>query len=159
MRYVHHWRSSSVEDALRTSPPPTPPIVTLASPKKLAWNLLQNQPDTPTRNLLEHAQDAEHHTNLTRAGLDAIREQYPHDWNAWRAAILEQPPSPLRRFVSGLERDRDAVTNALTLTYSNGPAERHVNRLKLIKRTMYGRAGFELLRKKVLYQPATTPPS
>ena len=159
MRYVQHWRSSSVEDALPTNPPPTPPIVSLPSPKKLAWDLLQNQPDPTTSALLEHVREAEHHTNLARAGLDAIKDQNPHAWNAWRAAILEQPPSPLRRFVSGLERDRDAVTNALTLPYSNGPTEGNVNRLKLIKRTMYGRAGFELLRKKVLYQPARAPPN
>ena len=161
MRYVQHWRHD--DDATHDTSPGQavqlpPPIVTLPSPKKLAWNLLQNEPDTTTRALLEHVSDAEHHTNLARAGLDAIRAHNPHAWNAWTPAMLEQPNSPLRRFVTGLQRDRDAINNALTLTYSNGPTEGNVNRLKLIKRTMYGRAGFELLRKKVLYQPARAPP-
>lgn len=157
MRYVHHWRSSDDGDR----PGPTPPdaaIVVLASPKKLAWNLLQDEPDTTTRALLEHVPDAEHHTNLARAGLDAIKQHNPHAWHAWRNAILEQPNTPLRSFVTGLQRDHDAIDNALTLKYSNGPTEGNVNRLKLIKRTMYGRASFALLRKKVLYQPARAPP-
>jgi len=161
MRYVQHWRHD--DDATHDTSPGQavqlpPPIVTLPSPKKLAWNLLQNESDATTRALLEHVSDALHHTNLARAGLDAIKQHNPHAWNAWTAAMLEQPNNPLRRFVTGLQRDRDAINNALTLTYSNGPTEGNVNRLKLIKRTMYGRAGFELLRKKVLYQPARAPP-
>jgi len=156
-RYLNQWRDSS-DDAPHSSPPATPPIVTLPSPKKLAWNLLHNEPDTTTRALLEHVGDAEHHTNLARAGLDAIKQHNPHAWNAWREAILDQPNSPLRRFVTGLQRDHGGIHNALTLTYSNGPTEGNVNRLKLIKRTMYGRAGFELLRKKVLHQDARAPP-
>lgn len=156
-RYLHHWRNSS-EDAPNASPPTTPPIVILPSPRKLAWNLLHNESDTTTRALLEHVSEAEHHTNLARAGLDAIKQHNPHAWNAWTAAMLEQPNNPLRRFVTGLQRDHDSIDNALTLTYSNGPTKGNVNRLKLIKRTMYGRASFELLRKKVLYQDARAPP-
>jgi transposase len=155
-RHLQHWRGS--EDAPHGCPSISPPIVTLPSPRKLAWNLLHNESDATTRALLEHVPDAEHHTNLTLAGLDAIKHHNPHAWNAWTAAILEQPNSPLRRFVTGLNRDHHAITNALTLTYSNGPTEGNVNRLKLIKRTMYGRASFELLRKKVLYQSARAPP-
>ena len=132
--------------------------MTLPSPRKLAWNLLHDESDTTTQTLLRHVSDAQHHTNLARAGLDAIKQHNPHAWNAWTAAMLEQSNNPLRRFVTGLNRDRDAITNALTLTYSNEPTEGNVNRLKLIKRTMYGRAGFELLRKKVLYQSARAPP-
>ncbi len=161
MRYVQHWRHDD-DETHDTSPGQgvqlSPPIVTLPSPRKLAWNLLQNDSDATTRALLEHVSDAEHHTNLARAGLDAIKQHNPHAWNAWTAAMLEQPNNPLRRFVTGLERDHDAINNALTLSYSNGPTEGNVNRLKLIKRSMYGRAGFELLRKKVLYQPARAPP-
>ena len=155
MRYVQHWRH---DDDATPDTTPAPPTVILPSSKKLAWNLLQNESDTTTSALLQHVSDAQHYTNLARAGLEAIKQHNPHAWNAWTAAMLEQPNNPLRRFVTGLERDRDAITNALTLTYSNLPTEGNVNRLKLIKRSMYGRAGFELLRKKVLYQPARAPP-
>jgi len=58
--------------------------------------------------------------------------------------------SELRSRASGLRGDWDAVAAALTYSHSNGPVEGHVNRLKLIKRQMYGRAGLDLLRARVL---------
>ncbi|MDQ3521342.1 MAG: ISL3 family transposase, partial [Gemmatimonadota bacterium] len=51
-------------------------------------------------------------------------------------------------FAIGLRRERPAVEAALSLPYSNGQTEGQVNRLKLIKRSMCGRAGFELLRRR-----------
>lgn len=56
----------------------------------------------------------------------------------------------LYRFVRGLDTDHAAVRNGLTLPYSSGAVEGHVNRIKMIKRQMYGRAGFDLLRKRIL---------
>jgi transposase len=56
----------------------------------------------------------------------------------------------LVEFARGIVRDQDAVAAALRYAWSNGLTEGHVNRLKLIKRTAYGRASFELLRKRVL---------
>ena len=55
-------------------------------------------------------------------------------------------------FASKLQRDLQAVSAALTLTWSQGQVEGQVHRLKLIKRQMYGRAGFDLLRLRVLHQ-------
>lgn len=52
----------------------------------------------------------------------------------------------------GIERDRSAVEAALRLTWSQGPVEGHVNRLKTLKRQMYGKAGFTLLRQRVLHR-------
>jgi transposase len=49
-----------------------------------------------------------------------------------------------------LRRDHQAVSNGLTLPYSSGPVEGNINRIKMLKRQMYGRAGFALLRKRVL---------
>ncbi|MFJ6564394.1 hypothetical protein ACIQMV_31940 [Streptomyces sp. NPDC091412] len=49
-----------------------------------------------------------------------------------------------------LERDLDAVTAGLTLPWNSGVVEGHVNRIKMLKRQMFGHAGFELLRKRVL---------
>jgi transposase len=50
----------------------------------------------------------------------------------------------------GLKRDYQAVLNGLTLPYSSGKVEGNVNRIKMLKRQMYGRARFDLLRKRVL---------
>jgi len=57
----------------------------------------------------------------------------------------------LCRFAGSPQSDYQAVKNALVYAWSNGQVEGQVNRLKLIKRTMYGRAGFDLLRRKVLW--------
>jgi transposase len=56
----------------------------------------------------------------------------------------------ISKFVRQLKRDREAVENAVAQRWSNGPVEGHINRLKTVKRQMYGRAGFELLRSRIL---------
>jgi transposase len=53
-------------------------------------------------------------------------------------------------FVRGLRKDLSAVVAGLTLPYSNGPIEGTNTKVKLLRREMYGRAGFALLRKRVL---------
>lgn len=65
------------------------------------------------------------------------------------AARLSDIPA-LTTFAAGLERDGTAVRAALTTSWSNGQAEGQISRLKILKRTMYGRAGFPLLRRRVL---------
>jgi transposase len=57
----------------------------------------------------------------------------------------------LRRFAEGIRRAEAAVRAAVTEPWSNGPVEGHVNRLKLIKRQMFGRAGLSLLRARVIH--------
>ena len=57
----------------------------------------------------------------------------------------------LKDFVAGLRRDLKAVQAALELPWTTSPAEGQINRLKLLKRSMYGRAGFKLLRARVLH--------
>jgi transposase len=57
----------------------------------------------------------------------------------------------LGSFVTSLRRDLDAVQAALELPWTTSPAEGQINRLKMLKRTMYGRAGFRLLRSRVLH--------
>ena len=56
----------------------------------------------------------------------------------------------LKKFANGLLRDIKSVENAIRLQWSNGTVEGHVNRIKSIKRQMYGRASFELLKRKVI---------
>ena len=70
--------------------------------------------------------------------------------DGWLVQAEEQEVAELRSFAHGLRKDYDAVKAGLTLSWSQGPVEGHVNKLKLLKRQMYGRAGFPLLRKRVL---------
>lgn len=58
---------------------------------------------------------------------------------------------PLAAFARNLRRDHDAVRNGLTLPHSSGPVEGAINRLKMLKRQMFGRANLDLLRKRVLH--------
>ncbi|TMD60954.1 MAG: transposase [Chloroflexi bacterium] len=57
----------------------------------------------------------------------------------------------LQSFASGIEKDKEAVKAGVTWSINNGMVEGHVTKLKLIKRQGYGRAGFPLLRKRVLH--------
>ncbi len=59
----------------------------------------------------------------------------------------------LGRFVRTVKQDLSAVESAVTESWSNGPVEGQINRLKALKRQMYGRAGVELLRARVLPLP------
>ena len=70
--------------------------------------------------------------------------------DSWIAGVEADDQPDLHRFVNGLRRDEAAVRNGLTLPHSSGAVEGSVNRIKMIKRQMYGRAGFALLRKRVL---------
>jgi transposase len=69
---------------------------------------------------------------------------------ALKAWIDAARGSALDSFVTGIERDKAAVVAAIATPWSTSPAEGQINRLKAIKRSMYGRAGFELLRQRVL---------
>jgi transposase len=68
----------------------------------------------------------------------------------WIAAVEADDQPDLHSFARGLKHDHGAVLNGLTLTWSSGIVEGNVNRIKMIKRQMYGRATFGLLRKRVL---------
>ena len=59
--------------------------------------------------------------------------------------------TPLKEFAAGLRRDITAIQAALDLPSTTSPVEGQINRLKMLKRTMYGRAGFQLLRARVLH--------
>jgi len=67
------------------------------------------------------------------------------------AVLADASSTPLAEFAASLRRDLAAVQAALDLPWTTSPAEGQINRLKMLKRTMYGRAGFQLLRARVLH--------
>jgi transposase len=81
---------------------------------------------------------------------DLVRRQSAMPLSTWLAKAKASCPE-LRGFAAGVRQDEAAVAAGLSEAWSNGPVEGHVNRLKLIKRQMYGRAGFELLRARVRF--------
>ncbi|MGW2370704.1 ISL3 family transposase [Streptomyces sp. NPDC001667] len=68
----------------------------------------------------------------------------------WITDAEQDTLAPLASFARNLRRDFDAVCNGLSLPYSSGAVEGNINRLKMLKRQMFGRAGLDLLRKRVL---------
>jgi transposase len=114
-----------------------------------------------------------------QAQLQAIRARCPHinalaghvtafaemmtartasrDLEAWLAAVEADDQAGLRSFTIGIRNDMQAVTNGLTPHCNSGRVEGTINKMikrKMIKRQMYGRAGFDLLRKRVILHPA-----
>jgi transposase len=79
-----------------------------------------------------------------------LRQRLPDYLAPFLQLCAQSSISDFRNFGEGLERDLATVTAALATSFSNRPTEGHVNRLKLLKRAMYGRASFDLLRIRVL---------
>ena len=84
------------------------------------------------------------HQHLTNRHVDKLEP--------WLAEALDSNLEELKNFARGLRQDYEAVKLAFTLPWSNGQVEGQVNRLKMLKRQMYGRAGFKLLRRRILFR-------
>jgi transposase len=85
--------------------------------------------------------------DLAREFVRIIRLRDSAAWPSWKDCAKS---SPLGSFAKHLCHDEAALLAALQQPWSNGPVEGHVHRLKLIKRSMYGRAKFDLLRLRVV---------
>jgi transposase len=121
-----------------------------ASPRKVTWLLLKEPEEA--RHFLEELYRRSPQiatiASLAREFFRIVRERDTTAWPAWRDAAAV---SPFVNFTQHLCRDEAAFLAALQQPWSNGPVEGHIHRLKLIKRSMYGRAKFDLLRVRVLH--------
>jgi transposase len=97
--------------------------------------------------LLARSPDLAGLVDLARRFSAMVRRQQAESLGGWLAAAKD---SALTGFADGIRRDLYAVRSVLALPWSTGPVEGQISRLKTIKRTMCGRAGFELLRRRVL---------
>jgi transposase len=84
---------------------------------------------------------------LVQAFAAMIRQHEVDALDPWIGAARQ---SALRTFAESIQRDRAAIKAALTMPWSTGPVEGQINKLKLVKRQMYGRANFDLLRQRVI---------
>lgn len=80
-----------------------------------------------------------------------VRERQADRLDDWLERVGRSGLGRLQSFADGIRRDYSAVRAALSMDYSNGVVEGNINRVKYLKRQMYGRAKFDLLRKRVLY--------
>ncbi len=81
-----------------------------------------------------------------------LRDRRGEELDQWLSSAFHSDIPELRAFVKKLRQDQQAVQVGFILTWKNGMVEGHVNRLKFLKRSMYGRANFDLLRLRVLHR-------
>jgi transposase len=117
--------------------------------EKVAWMMLKTTPRrSPFLKALYRASAGlKFLARAAKSFFEMIRKRDASRWPAWLQMALR---SPLASFARRLQRDEKAVAEALRLPWSNGMVEGQIHRLKLIKRQMYGRASFDLLRLRVL---------
>ena len=159
----HQWRTRSPLLSATPAGSRRPPA--LPSPPQLAWLLVQppaalSEPDTALVARVEQDRGAARVAELARRFTALVRacgvSQKPDPEAAraglatWLADARKSGVRAVETFAAGLEQDGAAIQAALTTPWSSGQAEGQITRLKLIKRQMYGRASFDLLRRRVL---------
>lgn len=148
-RFTAPWRKLR-RGTPRSSVPPLPP------PRRVLWWLL-GDPEKLTAEQFAFTHRLREGCPVVRAAVDhveefrrIVRERRGEALEPWVRATQASGITELQTFCRGIREDWEAVVAGITQPWSNGPTEGHVNRLKLIKRQMYGRAGFGLLRARVL---------
>ena len=111
---------------------------------------LDEEEKLKVKQVTEHCPELAALAGHITAFAEMLTSRHGERLDAWIADADASGLPDLRSFVTGLKRDHDAVRNGLTLPWNSGAVEGNVNRIKMIKRQMYGRAGFPLLRKRVL---------
>src|SRR2546423_9415436 len=133
------------------------PLLALSA-QQTTWLFFRKQDDRTKeeqeslRQLRQASPHIETAYRLVEKFLQMVRERTGEQLDGWLAFVEASHLKAFQSFVTGVLQDKDAVLAGLTLPWSNGPLEGNVNRLKLIKRSMYGRAEFDLLKLRVLYQ-------
>ncbi len=127
------------------------------SPRALRWLLSRKRKDldqkeqTRLDQLLTLSPEVQTTYALLQAFLSMVHERKHHELPSWMEQAAKSGIPELGSFVTGIERDYDAVHAALCLPWSQGITEGKVNKLKTLKRAMYGRAGVPLLRHRLLH--------
>lgn len=128
------------------------------STKRAAWWLLQSPEDlkpeqrTFLERFIDLCPEALKIQEMGRRFRAMIRERLEPNFDEWMEAGQESGIKELENFIKGIKQDRAAVKASLTYEWSQGQVEGQINRLKMIKRQMYGRAKFDLLRARVLHR-------
>jgi transposase len=136
-----------------------PKKITPCSASRASWLLVceEDELKEEDKQTLERMKQADEKVaqayDLGQRFTKMVRERQHESLLPWLEDVAKSKIDALTGFANGIKQDLDAVTNALSLQWSNGQTEGQVNRLKLIKRQMYGRANFDLLRRRVLARP------
>jgi transposase len=135
--------------------PPWQPL----TPRRATWLGLRRETkrtDTETQQLTAlRAQQAEvaEAIDLAQDFATLVRQRQPTQLDPWLQRATTSAVDAVRRFATGLYEDYEAVKAGVTLPWSSGPVEGHINRLKMLKRQMFGRARLDLLSRRFLLAP------
>ena len=160
--YVRRMREArGVTSKLRTVADPVQVTVSVEkplTPKRATWLVLRRvdkrQDAEADQALLEQLQ-AQHGElakaiELSQDFAALLRQRQPEKLDGWLERAAQSALKAFERFAAGLREDYEAVKAGVTLPWSTGPVEGHINRLKMLKRQMFGRANIDLLRRRVL---------
>jgi transposase len=148
-RLLFDGRKTPGDSSSMPVPLPTPrqaAFVFLRRPEKLRT---QEQETLVTLRQIDPEVDLAY--GLVQQFAQMLRTRTAECLEAWLAQVQSSNLPELQSFATGIEKDKDAVKAGLTWWINNGVVEGQVTKLKLIKRQGYGRAGFPLLRKRVLH--------
>jgi transposase len=159
-RYLYPWRKEAAESAGKSFPAPVikPPKQQIPSARECTWLLLKAETklsveDQPRRAALLQLEKIKQGYELVRSFRQLLAARKGEELDDWIKQVEATEGAPLKGFLHGLRRDEAAVRNAFRSPWSNGQTEGQVNRLKCIKRQMFGRAKLDLLRARVLNAP------
>lgn len=136
---------------------PDPVRARAPSPRVVAgWFLRSLETVTEAEHLrlkavLVHCPELDALTGHVRSFGHMLTERRGERLPQWLDAVRRDSLSGLRTLAVGIERDRDAVIAGFTLPWSSGVVEGHVSRITMLRRQMFGRVGFALFRKRVLF--------
>ena len=148
-------RRSGASESSETKSQPNPLLALSAS--QATWLFFRKEEDLKAeeqenlRQLRQVSPNLETAYQLVKEFLQMVRELTGERLEEWLGKVEASHLQAFQPFVTGVRQDKDAVLAGLTLPWSNGPVEGQVNRLKLIKRSMYGQAGLDLLKLRVLH--------
>jgi transposase len=140
--------------ARQSLPAVAEPLCRPMTPRRAAWLVLrraEQRATAETQQLVQlHMQSAAVAEAITLAQDFAtlVRQRQPEVLDAWLQRATTSAPEAMRRFAQGLYEDYAAVKAGVTLPWSTGPVEGHINRLKMLKRQMFGRAHLDLLSRR-----------
>jgi transposase len=133
------------------------------TPRRATWLVLRRaaqRPEAEAQQLAQlRAQSAEVAAaiDLAQDFASLVRQRQPAQLDPWLQRATTSTLEALRRFAAGLRDDYAAVKAGVTLPWSNGPVEGHINRLKMLKRQMFGRANLDLLHRRFVLTPRPQP--
>jgi transposase len=146
-----------------TAPPVVDPSVGALTPRQAAW-LVFRHPEKSTESdasllhrLSQLAPALAEAIALGQAFARLLRSRCAEHLEEWLTQAAQSALAPFQRLAKSFRRDLDAIRAGVTLPWSTGPVEGHINRLKLVKRQMFGRAKLDLLASRFLARPQPLP--